>query len=137
MKQLLATLSIIIVLGACNSNHISPKELVGRWSPTYQVQKKNTDNSWSQWSAIDTTRELPDIEFTIDGKFLVDGKPGAACCSSGNKYAVSGNIIVFSEFVDCPNFRCMPCYEWQIKELDAQTLVLESCNMRHKYTKAK
>lgn len=31
----------------------------------------------------------------------------------------------------------MPCYERQIKELDAQTLVLESCNMRRKYTRAK
>jgi len=137
MKQLFVTLLLITVIVACNSKYISPEKLVGKWSPAYQIQKKNAEGNWSEWSAIDTYPALPDIEFTIDGKFLVDGQPGAGCCSSGNKYTVSGNTIIFSEFASCPNFRCMPCYEWEVKELNAQTLVLESCNNRRKYAKAK
>ena len=58
----------------------------------------------AKWETINTLVALPTIEFTADGKFLSDGKPGADCCGwIGNKYTLKDSKITFSDFNPCPN----------------------------------
>lgn len=123
---------------ACTSKQdISPVEIVGKWAPTYMVQNKNTDGSWSNWTTINTLVALPVIEFTSDGRYLTDGKPGATCCYAGNRYSISGNTIDFTERLGCPNVDCIPYAGWIIYSLKDNTLILEMNNTRSKYTKTK
>ena len=75
MKQLIVAISITIGLIACQSD-ISPKKLIGVWSPTYEVQYKESNGKWGKWVTINTLMALPNIEFTAHGDFLRDGKPG-------------------------------------------------------------
>lgn len=137
MKLLFVAFIMALVLDTCQSDSISPKELIGVWNPAYQIQNKNPDGTWGQWLTINTLIALPPMEFTIDGKFLRDGKPGAACCSAGNKYTVKDNTIIFSDFMSCPNIRCMDCSKWVINQLDFEILVIEVCDSRSKYVRGK
>lgn len=137
MKIVFLAFIMALALDTCQSDSISPNKLVGVWNPAYQMQNKNPDGTWGKWSTINTFAALPSMEFTIDGKFLQDGKPGADCCSAGNKYTVAENIIKFSDFKDCPQVRCMDCRNWTILELDSDTLVIEVCDSRSKYTRNK
>ena len=126
------------LLIACTSKDINPKEIVGKWAPNYMLQTKNADGSWGDWVTINTLIALPVIEFTSDGRYLTDGKPGANCCYAGNKYSISGNIIDFTErFDDCSNFDCIPYAGWIIYSLKDNKLILEINNTRSKYTKTK
>ena len=90
------TLMISLLLIACTSKEdITPTTIIGKWAPTYMLQTKNADGSWGDWATINTLVALPVIEFTGDGRYLTDGKPGANCCYAGNKYSISGNTINF------------------------------------------
>lgn len=134
----LTTLIISLLLIACTSKEdIAPTTIVGKWAPTYMLQNKNADGSWGDWATINTLIALPVIEFTNDGRYLTDGKPGANCCYAGNKYSISGNIIDFTERLGCPNVDCIPYAGWIIYSLKDDTLILEINNTRSKYTKTK
>lgn len=134
----LITLFISLLLIACTSKDINPKEIVGKWAPNYMLQTKNADGSWGDWVTINTLIALPVIEFTSDGRFLTDGKPGANCCYAGNKYSISGNTINFTEKLNCPNISCVSNSGWIIYSLKSDTLILETNNgARNKYTKTK
>lgn len=137
MKSLITIFGLAFILFACDSSKIKPKDLIGEWEHTYQIQTKNADGTWSAWSFITVYVALSNIEFTRDGKFLRGGQPGADCCSAGNLYTVNKNVITFSDFLSCPQVRCMDCHEWTINSLEDDTLVLESCNTRTKYVRAK
>jgi hypothetical protein len=134
----LTTLIISLLLIACTSKEdIAPTTIVGKWAPTYMLQTKNADGSWGEWVTINTLIALPVIEFTNDGRYLTDGKPGANCCYAGNKYSISGNTIDFTERLGCPNVDCIPYAGWIIYSLKDDTLILEIYNTRSKYTKTK
>jgi len=136
MKRLILSISITIGLLSCQSD-ISPKKLIGVWAPTYQIQNKEANGKWGRWITINTLMAIPDMEFTASGDFLRDGKPGAACCSAGNKYTLSGNTITFSEIKDCPNVDCSLSYQWKIHELTSKFLILEFGESRSKYARVK
>jgi hypothetical protein len=134
----LTTLIISLLLIACTSKEdIAPTTIIGKWAPTYMLQNKNADGSWGEWVTINTLIALPVIEFTSDGRYLTDGKPGANCCYAGNKYSISGNTIDFTERLGCPNVDCIPYAGWIIYSLKDNTLILEISNTRSKYTKTK
>ncbi|MFD2520450.1 hypothetical protein [Emticicia soli] len=137
MKSLICIFGLTFLLFACDSSKIKPKEIIGEWANAYQIQTKNADGKWGPWSYVTIYVALPNIEFTRDGKFLRGGQPGADCCSAGNLYTISNNVIKFSDFLSCPQVRCMDCHEWTINTLKDDTLILESCNTRTKYIKAK
>jgi hypothetical protein len=136
------TLIISLLLMACTSkNSITPTTgIIGKWSPTYITQTKNSDGTWEPFHKINTFVALPVYEFTADGRFLRDGKDGATVCFSGSKYKVSAdNKITFTErhpseiLVDC-----LPCENWAIIEIKNDTLILEECaRVRNKFVRQK
>ena len=120
-----------------NSSKVSASELVGKWAPTY-IQKSKAEGS--TWTTINTLVALPVIEFTADGKYLSDGKPGADCCGIvGNKYSLNDNKITFSDFSTCPDAICLAvvCDGWKVQKLESDTLVIESCFNYSKFVKTK
>jgi hypothetical protein len=134
----LTTLIISLLLIACASKEdIAPTTLVGKWAPTYMRQTKNADGTWGNWATINTLVALPVIEFTSDGRYLTDGKPGANCCYAGNKYSISGNTIDFTEQLSCPNVDCVAYSAWIIYSLKDNVLILETDTIRSKYIKIK
>jgi hypothetical protein len=133
----LTTLIISLLFTACSSKeNIAPTTIVGKWAPTYITQTKQADGIFSAWYTINTLIALPVYEFTIDGRFLRDGQPGGACCTSGNKYSVSENKIIFDDRPICPTVKCA-LYDWTIIEIKGDTLILEENNTRSKYVKTK
>lgn len=134
MKRLLVTLATSISLFACKSDVVTPEKLVGKWHHTNQMQYRTADG-WSPWNTYVNITAIPPIEFTAKGNYLRDGKPGAECCTAGNKFKVVNNVVVFSDVIDCPQMSCMPCREWSLLKLDSDTLVVESCNSRIKYAR--
>ena len=137
----LITLIISLLLIACTSkDSITPisNGIVGRWSPTYITQTKNTDDSYEPFHQINTLVALPMYEFTSNGRFLRDGKDGADCCTSGSKYTVADNKITFTERQTCPTVKCISCDNWAIIEIKNDTLVLEECaRVRNKFVRIK
>ncbi|GAB3510053.1 hypothetical protein [Emticicia fontis] len=136
MKKLLITLATLLSLFACKSDAIVPEKLVGKWFHTNQVQYRIADG-WGPCNTFVNITANPPIEFTAKGNYLRDGKPGAECCTAGNKFTVLDNIIKFSEVQDCPQMSCIPCREWSILSLDSDTLIAESCGLRVKYARIK
>lgn len=134
----LTTLIISLFLIACASKEdIVPTQIVGKWAPAYILQTKNADGTWGDWTTINTLIAIPVIEFTSDGRFLTDGKPGANCCYAGNKYSISENTIDFTERLSCPNVDCVAYSAWTIYSLKNNVLILETGTIRKKYTKTK
>ncbi|WP_337040755.1 hypothetical protein [Emticicia sp. 17c] len=139
MRLILFILAGSLFLTACQPKAIVPAKLIGEWNPTYQIQERTTDGTWGPWTTISTFAALPSIEFTADGRFLREGKEGADCCYAGNRFTVSDNTIFFTEFKSCPQVRCANCTTWQINRLEADTLVIEACDIgpRSKYARKK
>ncbi len=135
MKKLVVALGITIGLLSCQSD-ISPKKLIGEWSPTYEMQQKE-NGKWGKWVTINTLMAIPNIEFKASGAFLRDGKPGAECCSAGNKYTVKDKTIFFSDLKDCPNVSCVTGPQWTIYQLDSKVMVIGSAESRSKYLRVK
>jgi hypothetical protein len=136
----LITLIISLLLMACTSkDSITPTTgIVGKWSPTYTTQTKNADGNWEPFYIINTLVALPVYEFTSDGRFLRDGKDGADCCTSGNKYTIANNIITFTERQICPTVKCILCENWAVIEIKNDTLILEECaRVRNKFVRIK
>ncbi len=124
---------------ACTSKEgITPtNSIVGKWAPTYLTQSKQANGTFGAWGTIATFAPLPVYEFTNDGRFLRDGKPGGACCASGNKYSVAGSKIKFDELPDvCLTARCT-VNDWIIIEIKGDTLILEEYYARNKYVRNK
>jgi hypothetical protein len=108
--------------------------IIGKWSPTYLSLIDG------KWQTINTFAALPEIEFTIEGKFLSDGKPGADCCGFvGNKYSITENKIKFSDFKYCPEAACIAivCEGWIAESIKNDTLTLTDCFATSKYVKIK
>jgi hypothetical protein len=137
MKKIYFAFGIVITLIACKSDAIVPEKLIGEWNPAYQIQYKTSDGIWGSWTTFNTFAALPPIEFTAKGNFLRDGKPGAECCTAGNKFTVSSNTIIFSDLMSCPQMSCLPISKWEIQRLDADTLVVEMASTRSKYSRSK
>lgn len=137
MKTFIKLFVFVFAFAACQKDAVVPEKLIGKWNHTYQMQIKTTDGTWSSWQIITTFAALPQIEFTSNGRFLSDGKEGADCCYAGNKFKVVNEKIIFSDLKSCPYASCMPCTEWGIPRLDSDTLVVESCMTRAKYSRAK
>lgn len=137
MKKLYITLGFTFLLAACKSDIVVPEKLVGIWNHAYQVQYKTADGTWGPWNTFVTITAIPPIEFTAKGQFLRDGKPGAECCSGGNKFTVLSNTIIFSDLMACPYMSCLPVTKWEIARLDNDTLVVEGGNTRNKYARLK
>ncbi len=131
------TLFVSILLMACSSKDVTPTTIVSKWSPTYITQNKQADGTFDAWHRINTLVALPVYEFTSDGLFLRDGKPGADCCSAGNKYGITDGKILFTERLICPTVLCLPCGNWTIDKLEGDTLILNECYARNKYVKTK
>lgn len=120
-----------------NSSKVSASELVGKWAPTYMYKSKEAG---AVWTTINTLVALPVIEFTANGKFLSDGKPGADCCGFvGNSYSLKDNRITFSDFSRCPNVACVTitCDGWGVQKIENDTLVIETCSSYGKFVKTK
>ncbi|MCU0470092.1 MAG: hypothetical protein MUF58_15975 [Arcicella sp.] len=143
MKLIILFTSIFLLACTAKEDQLVSAEstsvsIIGKWSPTYLTQARNADGTWGAWQRINTFVALPVYEFTSDGRFLTDGKPGANCCFAGNKYAVAGNTVSFSEVLICPNALCLACPSgWTIIDIKSDTLVLEECSTRNKYLKVK
>jgi hypothetical protein len=134
----LTTLIISLLLISCTSkDSITPTTgIVGKWSPTYITQTKNSDGTWEPFHKINTFVALPVYEFTSDGRFLRDGKDGADCCTSGSKYTIVDNKITFTERQICPTVKCISCDNWAIIEIKNDTLILEECaRVRNKFVR--
>lgn len=136
----LSLISFLIFLSCKTKEDIAPDGLVGKWVATGLTQSMNQDSTWSAWRVNPTFAAVtPSIwEFTNNGKFLRDGKPAAECCFAGNRYAVSGNKITFTEIEgDCANFRCITCYDWDFTKESDDTLVLRQCTTRNQFVRVK
>ena len=137
----LTTLIISLLLIACTSKDIAPTEIVGKWAPTYITQTKQADGSFDAWHTINTFVALPVYEFTNDGRFLKDGKPGADDCNiTGNKYRIPvfGKEILFSQFLDSKTVpACIAFSGWKFEFIKGDTLILDECYARNKYIRVK
>ena len=139
MKTISILFFTILIVISCKSNEINPSDIIGKWGSVGTFQTKNTDGTWSPWRV----NEILCIwggndfayEFTSDGKFLRSGRSGADCCSSGNKYRVENNEIIFSDFLVCPTVKCAKPQNWKIIEIKNDTLVLEKFAVRTKYVR--
>ena len=135
----LITLVITLFIACTSKESITPisTDIIGKWSPTYITQSKNADGTYEPFHKINTFVALPVYEFTSDGKFLKDGRSGASCCSSGDKYVIENNKITFSQQMSCATI-CPPCDNWAVIEIKNDTLVLEECaRVRNKFVKIK
>lgn len=133
------TIAIILCLACTSKESIEPSttSIIGKWSPTYITQNKNSDGTWESFHKINTFVALPVYEFTSDGRFLKDGKSGASCCSAGDKYLVENNKITFSQTLACASI-CLPCDNWAVTEIKGDTLILEECaRVRNKFVRIK
>jgi hypothetical protein len=137
MKRLSIIFGFLATISACKSDIIVPEKLIGKWNHAYQVQYKTSDGTWGPWNTFVTIAAIPPIEFTAKGKFLRDGKPGAECCTAGNKFTVLNNTIIFSDLKNCPQMSCLPESRWEITRLDSDTLVVETMSIRNKYIRIK
>lgn len=150
MKKNVLGLAILVILGmACTKEEVSSKmdekgkgnlkvianDLVGKWAPTYLTKMPS-----GNFEMINTFAALPEYEFTADGMFLSDGKPGADCCGFvGNMYKVDVKKIKFSDFKYCPDTACiaMVCEGWVIESIEKDTLTLTDCFSTSKYVRVK
>ncbi|MES2516585.1 MAG: hypothetical protein V4585_00675 [Bacteroidota bacterium] len=139
MKAITLFISLLLIACTSKEDQLVPNDvnIIGKWAPTYQTQTRNADGTWGEWHQINTFVALPVYEFTSDGRFLTDGKPGANCCFAGNKYSVSGSKISFTEIMSCPTVYCVACADWTISEMKSDSLILEQCSARNKYIKTK
>lgn len=141
MKSLsLITLTILFVLACKSTESIDPQMgIIGKWNPSYITQTRNSDGSWGEWHQINTLVALPVYEFTSDGRFLRDGKPGASICTSGSRYKVAGDKITFTEsYSGIVNVDCVACENWTVYTLTETLLILEECGgVRNKFAKQK
>jgi hypothetical protein len=139
MKKSPLFILIFLMLFSCKSSEIDPTSIVGKWAFTGITQSQNADGTWTPWhvNQIFCIRACyPDsYEFTSDGRYLTDGKPGASCCYAGNKYSLYRNMITFSELLNCPTVKCVKCDFWVIDKVDADTLILNQCYFKNKYVR--
>ena len=131
---------MVIAFVTCTSKEsMTPAsiDIVGKWKPTYLMQSRLANGTYEPWQTINTLVALPVYEFTSDGKFLKDGKSGASCCSSGNKFSMINSKITFTELLPCAT-ACPVCDNWTIIEIKNDTLVLEECaRVRNKFVRTK
>jgi hypothetical protein len=139
MKKSPLFILIFLILISCKSSEIDPTSIIGKWEFTGITQYNKFDGTFSPWRVNPTFVAVPNSfwEFTKDGYFFRNGKPGAECCSGGNKYSVSGNKISFTETLGCPNVSCLACGGWQIEKIDVDTLILDECYGKNKYVRKK
>jgi hypothetical protein len=142
--KILVSLGVLIFMftsfSCTESEELTPSAIDGLWAPTYQVQSKTLNGSYGKWQVINTFVALPNLEFKSNGEFLRDGKPGAdACRTSGNKFKVEKNQILFSEFSDSNiTAACPACAGWKFEQIGADTLILDECfSVRSKYVRVK
>ena len=128
----ISTVFIVLFISCKNGNDIEPKNLIGQWRPTYEIFNDSTQ----QWEVIQTYMLLPNIEFTSDGKFLINNRPGSEgdCCGYiGSQYKVENNMVIFSNFgTPCLNALCLnsTCKGWSIKKLSEETLEIYQFELR-------
>ncbi len=142
-KHFLIIPFLFLILLSCKSKEeITPNGLVGKWVATGLTQSMNQDSTWSAWRVNPTFAAVtPSIwEFTNKGKFFRDGKPAAECCFAGNRYAVAGNKITFTEIeTNCANVLCYHCgiNYWEFSKSDNDTLILQQCTIRNQFVRVK
>ena len=140
MKNIAIIIISILSVIACKTD-IDPTSIVGKWENTYIFQRKDSTGIWSKWKATSnpgfgfTTNKL--YQFTGDGRFFREGKPGVLSCRSGNRYAVSNNKITFSERDPIEaRVNCIDCSNWEIVEIKDDTLILQECTWtRNKFVR--
>jgi hypothetical protein len=139
MKKSPLFIFIFLMIISCKSSEIDPTSIVGKWAFTGITQSNKFDGTFGPWRVNPTFVAVPNSfwEFTKDGCFFRNDKPGAECCSGGNKYNVSGKKISFTETLACPNVNCLACSGWQIEKVDADTLILDQCYGKNKYVRIK
>lgn len=141
MKALsLVTLAILFLFACKSTDSIDPQTgIIGKWTPSYIRQTRMLNGSWREWQQINTLVALPVYEFTSDGRFLRDGKPGASICTSGSRYKVSGDKITFTERDPGEiSADCIPCENWTVYTLTETLLILEECGVvRNQFVKQK
>ena len=141
MKLTAVLLITILAIISCKSVEINPTDIIGKWKPQYLIPYNFNDDTWGKATLVDSLSNNYVFEFTTDGKFLINGKPGGSCCSAGDKYSISGNEMTFSELLsskDCQNVFCAKCSKWNIDKITNETLILEECNKRKiQYLKTK
>ena len=99
----ISTVFIVLFISCKNGNDIEPKNLIGQWRPTYEIFNDSTQ----KWEVILSYMLLPNIEFTSDGKFLINNRPGSEgdCCGYiGSQYKVENNMVIFSNFAVASSF---------------------------------
>ena len=140
MKKIsLIILTVIVFIACTTKKSITPvsTDIVGKWQPTYFTQSRLANGTYEPWQKIATLVALPVYEFTNDGRFLKDGRSGASCCSSGDKYVIENNKITFSQQMSCAVI-CLPCDDWAVIEIKSDTLILEECaRVRNKFVRVK
>lgn len=132
---------LFLILLSCKSKEeINPNSLVGKWVATGLTQSMNQDSTWSAWRVNPTFASVtPSIwEFTNNGKFFVDGKPGGSCCFAGNAYVTMGSKITFSQLeMDCSTVYCLRCNYWDYGKAGDDTLILRQCATKLKFVRVK
>jgi hypothetical protein len=138
MKNLVIYLGLFLTIISCkNDGIVNGNNLVGKWSHTYFVQTKEQNGTWSEWHQINTLVALPTLEFTVNGKILWDGKPAKSCCQYLS-YSIDNEDIKLSELTEASNLcDCVLCDTWKIEKLTIDTLEIEQCFGKARYTRIK
>lgn len=140
MKSITILLFLLLVITSCKSVELDPTNIVGKWKFTDIYQSKSSSGNFGNWQKSITISGNPILEFTKNGYFLKDGKPGAECCTFGDKYNLSGNKISFTELSRSPSCKLINCYncvEVIIEKIDADSLILNECYLKNKYVRVK
>jgi hypothetical protein len=132
MKSINILLFIILAIISCKSIEINPNDIIGKWQPQYFIPYNFNDNTWEKARLVDSLSSNYVLEFTSEGKFLINGKPGGSCCSAGDKYEISGYEITFTELSlnGCQYVYCYNCAKWTILTVNNEILILEECGKR-------
>jgi hypothetical protein len=140
MKSIAVIFLTILVVISCKSIELDPSNIVGKWRFSGITQYRSSVGTFGDWKIDKTYTNGSILEYTSDGRFLKDGKPGADCCTFGDKYSLSGNKISFTELsrsVYCASVNCYDCSTLTIEKINADSLILEVCYFKNKYVRVK
>jgi hypothetical protein len=138
MKILFVSLVVAGLFMGCTTAHISPEDIIGKWNNAYQIQSKDENGKWSQWTTINTLVALPTLEFTTDGKILWDGKQSDFCCVPRTYTIKKGNVIAYSSGTSsCETVDCVEYKDWVVERLKNDTLEINQYYTKVRYLRGK
>ncbi len=137
MKVALIVVYLFLFI-SCKIENISPSKLVGIWNSSYQIQNRDGNGKWSDWTTLNTFIALQTLQFTKKGEILWNGKQSDNCCTPRSFTIKDINIIsVKNGNINCAAVTCLANHYWIIEKLTSDTLEINQFYSKVRYIKIK